>query len=480
MLKQAVFALVSILVFQPAFTQPPTPSLAGIWQGNLKISGGIELRIVFHLQHNDAGDYTATMDSPDQGAKGIPVGKVAVQERQVHIEVPVIHGLYEGEVQTGDSTIVGKWSQGGMSFDLILQRTLQVDEPKRPQTPQPPFPYRAEDVGFENLADGIRLAGTLTIPERNGPFPAAILITGSGPQDRDETLLGHKPFLVLADYLTRQGIAVLRFDDRGVGASGGNFATATSEDFAQDVEAALDFLQSRTEIDTARIGLIGHSEGGLIAPMVAARNAAVAFIVLLAGPALPGENILELQSELIGRGMGFSERFLQFQRATAKQMYAILKTEPVDSIAKEKIRALHAAVWETLDDSLKAEYRQYGDPEKLLEAGLEQMLSPWFRFFLTYDPRPTLRQVRCPVLALYGERDMQVPAKENSKAIQTELSAGGNTRVTVLKLPRLNHLFQSCQTGLPAEYGKIEQTMAPEVLERIAHWILGLSQQSKN
>ena len=445
--------------------------ITGIWQGVLKVSG-IELRIVFRITPDSSGVLAATMDSPDQGAKGIPTSKVIFQNDSLRIEVPGVGGFYLGKLAAEKSEISGEWQQMGRAMRLDLQRVEKEMELRRPQEPQPPFPYEVEKVQYENAKAGITLAGTLTKPKSGGPFPAVLLISGSGAQDRNEMIFGHKPFLVLADYLTRQGLAVLRVDDRGTGQSTGDFAKATTEDFAGDVEAGIDYLKTRPDIDPARIGLIGHSEGGLIAPMVAARRKDVAFIVLLAGPGLPGKQILLLQTEEILRVMGASEALVKEQLESSKHIFAILKAEPDDSVAAQKIRAYATKRRAAMPPELKAEAEKFGDSAANIDSQIKKILSPWFRFFLSYDPRPALEQVQCPVLALIGEKDLQVPAEENLPAIRKALKAGGNPHFVVKEMPGLNHLFQTAETGAPSEYGKIEETFAPKALQEIAEWIL--------
>jgi len=296
-----------------------------------------------------------------------------------------------------------------------------------------------------------------------------LLITGSGPQDRNETVFGHRPFLVLADYLTRQDIAVLRVDDRGVGESTGDFSRATSEDFASDVLAGVEYLKTCKEIDPTKIGLIGHSEGGIIDPMVAVKSSDVAFIVLMAGTGLTGEEILYLQGALIARAMGISEEDIVKNRQNNEKIFSLIKEVEDEKIIEEKLRQMFMADWEKMSEEEK---KAIGDPEVYLKVQLQSLLSPWFKFFLTYDPKPTLSKVKCPVLAINGEKDLQVPSKENLSAIEEALITGGNKNFTVKEFPGLNHLFQNTQTGLPAEYAKIEETISPEVLKIISDWVL--------
>lgn len=443
-------------------------SIEGIWQGKLKIPG-IELTIVFKISENPDGTLTATMDSPDQGATGIPVEEVIFIDNTLRLEVKSAGGVFEGKVSEDFLVIEGEWKQSGQTLPLTLKRVDKAVEILRPQVPKKPYPYIEKKVAYTNLKAGVKLVGILTLPSDKGVFPAVLLITGSGPQDRDETIYGHHPFLVLADYLTRQGIAVLRVDDRGVGESTGDFSQATSEDFASDVLAGVEYLKTCKEIDPKKIGLLGHSEGGLIAPIVAVKSPDVAFIVLMAGPGLTGEEILYLQGALISRAMGVSEEDIIKKRQFNEKIFSVLIEEEDSEIAEERLRQMFEEDWEKMSDGEK---EQIGDSEVFLEAQLQNLLSPWLKFFLTYDPKPTLSKVKCPVLAINGEKDLQVPPKENLSAIEEILKAGGNQSYTIKELPGLNHLFQTAQTGLPAEYVKIEETISPVALKIVGDWIL--------
>ena len=473
-----VILLMSVAALAAPVASTP-PDLAGIWQGVLKI-GGIELRLVIKVSKTEREQYTATLDSPDQGAKDIPASLVSFTNGDVKIEIKVISGVFTGKM-SDDNTITGEWKQGPAALPLIMKRTDKAPEaPRRPQEPQKPFPYKDEEVRYDNPKAGIKLAGTLTIPTAGGPFPAAILISGSGPQDRDEALLGHKPFLVLADYLTRQGIAVLRFDDRGVGKSTGEFAKATSADFATDVLAGVEYLQTRQEINPKQIGLIGHSEGGLIAPMVAAQSPAVAFIVLMAGPGISGEEILYLQSALIARASGAPETAIAKNLALSKKTFAVIKAEPDNAVAERKLHPIWTQALNALtDEEKKALDFTGGSPDSLFQTQIKQLLSPWFRYFLFYDPQLALQKVKCPVLALNGEKDLQVPPKENLTAIAQALKAGGNKKFITKELASLNHLFQTATTGAPIEYNKIEETISPQALQTLGDWILAQTQPQR-
>ena len=429
--------------------------VAGDWLGTLK-AGAVSLRLAVHIAADPDGQFKGTLDSLDQGARGIPISAITVNNGQLTFTVPAVSGSFTGTLSGDGSTIDGSWSQGA-SLPLVLTRGAPPPPPRRPQTPTKPYPYREEEITFANPAAGISLAGTLTIPNGGGPFPAVVLITGSGAQDRNESLLDHQPFLVLADYLTRHGIVVLRADDRGVGKSGGSFAAATSDDFATDVEAGVTFLQSRREVDQRRIGLIGHSEGGLIAPMVAVRNKAIRFIVLMAGPGVSGEDIIVEQVRLVALASGMPAP--QAERSATQQRSVMeLIREEQDPGA--------------LDRALRDRLKDLGIPPAQIDVQVKALTSPWYRRFVAYDPAPTLAKVTCPVLAINGEKDLQVPPAQNLPAIRKALAS--NKAAQIDEIPGVNHLFQHASTGLPNEYATIEETIAPEVLEKISDWVLSV------
>lgn len=442
--------------------------IEGIWEGKLKVPG-IELRIVCKISKNPDGSLTATLDSPDQGVTGIPVEKVMVKDNTLYLEINSVGGIFEGKISSDFLTIEGQWKQSGQTLPLTVKRVDKAVEMLRPQEPKKPYPYIEEEVVYENKEAEITLKGTLTLPPGKSSPPVVLLITGSGPQDRNEAIAGHRPFLILADYLTRQGIAVLRVDDRGVGESTGDFSQATSVDFASDVLAGIEYLKARKEINPKKIGLVGHSEGGIIAPMVAAKSSDVAFIVLMAGTGLTGEEILYLQGVLISRAMGVSEEDIIKNRQFNEKIFSLIKEGNDEKTIEEKLRQMFMEDWEKMSDEKK---EQIGDPGVFLKVQLQSLLSPWFKFFLTYDPKPTLSKVKCPVLAINGEKDLQVPSKENLSAIEEALVAGGNKNFTIKELPGLNHLFQTAQIGVPAEYAKIEETISPIALKIIGDWIL--------
>jgi pimeloyl-ACP methyl ester carboxylesterase len=449
------------------FKKPLPTGVEEIWEGTLK-AGVLDLRLVFHLFKQKDGSYTGTMDSPDQGATGLVLDEVTIKDNKTRLELKRLKMVFDGKRSRDGKEMAGDLKQVGQSYPLTLKRVAKAKESRRPQTPRKPYPYREVEVRYENKKDGIKLAGTLTLPQGQGPFPAAILITGSGAQDRDETIFGHKPFLVLADYLTRRGIAVLRADDRGVGGSSGNVQDATSADFADDVRAGIEFLKNHNEINTAQIGLIGHSEGGIIAPLVAGRSRDVAFIVLLAGTGVRGDEILYLQGAAILKVLGADPARLARQKALQERMFAVVRQEKGKAVAEKKLRAAVADFIAKLGKEEKSEWK---DQLPALEGQINMLLTPWFRHFLDHDPLPALRRVTCPVLALNGEKDLQVDAKTNLHAIAAALKEAGNPDVTMRAFPNLNHLFQTCKTGAVSEYGVIEETLAPVVLETIAEWI---------
>ncbi|RPI72503.1 MAG: alpha/beta hydrolase [Ignavibacteriales bacterium] len=364
--------------------------------------------------------------------------------------------------------MAGTWSQGGSSFPLSLIRSAGIKPPKRPQEPEPPLPYIEEEITIKNEQDDLTLSGTFTYPENIDNLPVVILISGSGPQNRNEELLGHKPFLVLADHLTRNGIAVLRFDDRGIGQSTGDFSSATTEDFVTDVLAAVDYLETRKEIDQDKIGLIGHSEGGLVAPIASVKCDEIDFIILMAAPGLSGREILRLQTALIMRAGGADEELISREVESAMKSYDIIINEQDSAAAREKLKKYFD---ESYAGMSKEEKEQLGNPDSYFDQQARMLLSPWFKYFLEYDPYPVLTEVKIPVLAINGEKDLQVPPKENLSLIEKAFNEGGNKNYKIVELPGLNHLFQVAETGSPDEYVKIEQTISPDALNLITEWI---------
>jgi uncharacterized protein len=431
--------------------------LEGAWLGELNV-GQQSLRVVIRVER-DGDSYKALLDSPDQGGKDIPVSTLTLDGSKVDFEVGAVGGSYTGTLSEDGATITGTWSQGPSNLSLELKRTKEAPEARRPQYPKKPYPYKAVDVKFPGGADDVTLAGTLTIPKGEGPFPAVALITGSGAQDRDETVMGHKPFLVLSDYLTRHGIAVLRYDDRGTAKSTGSMAQATSVDFADDAEAAVRFLMSREETAAGSKGLIGHSEGALIAPMVANRGDLVSFVVLLAPPGVSGDVVSVSQTLKLLELRGVPE---EKRREVSKPMRTLFAALAAGKPANE-LREL----FDTLAPGVLV---ASGADPATLNLVFQKMTSPWMRYFLAYDPAPAIAELSIPALALWGERDLQVLVDINQPPVQNAL-AGGHPASSAEVLPGLNHLFQTCKTGDVQEYARIEETMSPVALARIADWV---------
>ena len=442
-------------------------NITGDWYGQLDVQG-TKLRINFHVTEKN-GSYTTTMDSPDQGAMGLPTTKTIVNNTNLKITMDNLGVTFIGDLK--DDHINGIFKQNGMEFPLLLSHNkIKKDKKKpRPQDPKKPYPYKSETVYFINKkASNIKLAGTLTLPKSIKNPPVAILISGSGPQNRDEEIpqFNHRPFLVLSDYLTRNGIAVLRYDDRGVANSEGTQKGATSADFATDVEAAVAYLKTRNDIDTTKIGLIGHSEGGLIAPMVASKNKEIAFIILLAGTGVDGAQILLTQAKKSGELTGLSKEYLDFNEATSKKVFTMIqKSTHADDIKKEIIVLLK----EAKKEAPAALANELTDTAILNQATL--ISSPWFVYFIKTNPNQFLSKVNCPVLALNGSKDVQVLPKLNLIGIEQSLKKASNNDVTILELEELNHLFQTCKTGASSEYAQIEETFSPKALKIITDWI---------
>lgn len=457
------------LVASPIGAAPAVPasataaaSLAGEWRGALAIPGGASVPLVLHVA-GAPEHWTATLDSPAQGATGLPVAEVVQDGTAVRFALSAPQASFAATLSPDGRTLTGTWSQGAASLPLVMTRaamTAAIATPARPQTPVPPFPYRAEEVGYDNAAGHAHFAGTLTLPAGGGRHPAVLLVTGSGQQDRDEAVFGHRPFLVWADALTRRGVAVLRVDDRGVGGSTGEVRTATTADFAGDAAAGVAYLRGRTDINPHRIGVMGHSEGGVIAPMVAARNPAVAFIVLLAGSGMPGEALMLEQKRLAETAAGLPPAAVDRSGATMARLYEAVKGAPDQAAADAAL----AGAWRTI----AAEQGLPADAP--VPPALRPVASPWLRWFVAYDPRPTLAQVRCPLLAVGGSRDVQVPAAANLAGIRAAVR--GNPRATVVELPGLNHLLQTATTGRVDEYARIEETVAPAALRTVTDWIV--------
>jgi len=432
--------------------------LIGLWQGTLTFPG-VESRIVLRLTEGRDAALAATLLLPDHTDSEIPADDAVLDGSELRVTVSAVRGSFVGRINAERTAIDGRWEQGRWSHAVVLKRIARIVQPHRPQTPRPPFPYDEIPVTFANEAADAQFAGTLTAPRGEGPFPTALLISGGGGQDRNGTFLRHRPLHVLADHLTRRGIAVLRVDDRGVGASTGVRAQATSADYAEDALAGVAFLKNHPRVNAARIGLIGHSEGGTIATLAAAKSPDIAFIIMLASPGLPGTEYNYQFEAASGRALGQSEATIAAKRKLQERIFAVIKTENDPAAAEREVRR----ILREMDPGL---------PEARLDAAVARFLSPWVRFSLTHDPAATLRKVKCPVLALFGEKDVQVPPAGNVEAIDRALRGAEHQNYAIAVLPSLNHFFQTCRTGSPTEYGRIEETFAPAALKRITDWLL--------
>jgi len=436
--------------------------ISGSWNGVLKVQSS-KIPIVFHIsKENDK--YVSTMDSPSQGALGLATDKTEFNNGLLKIEMSKLGIVYQGALE--NNLIKGVFTQRGMPFSLELVKGNYKQKTKI-QEPTKPYPYQSEEVSFKNKKAGnIKLAGTLTIPKEIKNPPVVILISGSGAQNRNEEILGHKPFLVLSDYLTKNGIAVLRYDDRGVAKSEGDFSIATTYDFADDVEAAIAYLKTRIDvIDIHKIGLIGHSEGGMIAPIVASKNKNVSFIVLLAGPGTTGKEILLTQTRKSQELNGVSEEKIDLNAKYSSKIYDVCLDYKGEK-SKQEIISLLKVMKNISSSELK---EQLTDEE--IEKQVKVITSPWMLAFIKFDPIEYLSKVTCPVLAINGKKDVQVLPKINLEAIEKGLKIANNKDVTIKELEDLNHLFQTSKTGSFSEYAGNEETFSPRALEIISDWI---------
>ncbi len=443
---------------------------SSIWEGKL---GSIRL-ILKVSKDNVEKEYTAVFDSPDQGAMGLKVSDLKITKDSLTAFSSVIGGGYYGAFNEDHTLLTGEWRQGG-AMPMVLKRVEKETEIKRPQTPKEPFPYTEKKVVYHNQDKSIQYGGTLTIPDTNARVPAVILISGSGQQDRDETLFNHKPFWVIADYFSRNGIAVLRVDDRGIGQSTGDVLGATSEDFAADVLVSLDFLKKQKEIDITKMGLVGHSEGGIIAPIAATKSNDVAFVISLAGPGISGMDILQRQMKYGNNQLGLTAEEVVRSDSFIKMLLGLAADYPDN----EELKPIFAKKMQSWLDEQPVEFlEKMGFKGEDANSNIDKMAGrfflPWMRYFLKYDPAPIIEQLRIPVLALNGELDVQVSASENLAGFEQSLNRGGNKNFKVMSFPNLNHLFQTAETGAAFEYATIEETFSPEVLDVMLFWIRSL------
>ncbi|MEO7495801.1 MAG: alpha/beta hydrolase [Massilia sp.] len=443
----------------PAFSEEAQGDWGGVIAGTIRVTA--------HITKAPDGSYHADLGSPDQTKELMVADKVTASATNLSISIERLKGKFEGEWDEKQQAWVGTWSQG-KSTPLVLKRVdakgmarLVFKRPQEEAIAKSAAPYSAQEVSFANVKADVKLTGVWSVPPGAGPFPAVVLVAGSGQHTRDEVAFGHKVFMVLADHLNRQGIAVLRYDKRGVGASTGNYKLASTYDFAADAEAAVAYLRTRPEVDARRLGVVGHSEGGMIAPLVAAHDPGLAFIVMLAGPGVRGDKLLTEQTALISRADGRSESDIAKSSSINTEVFAALTAPGTvdDTTALAKTAFDRAVAGKDIDPADA-------------KTQLERLNTPWFRAMLAFDPAPTLRLVKQPVLVMNGARDLQVPAAMNMNAIRAALPP--NKATEFIEMPALNHLFQTATTGAPSEYAGIEETFAPVALNKISDWILRL------
>jgi len=463
MKKRIILGLTVLCSFLAAAAQESF--LVGYWKGVIQ-AGGRAFTFVFTFSTDAQKGIQGSLDLPEQSEQNIPVDEIKMAGNRVYLDMEKIQRKFEGEISPDKKKIVGVYIRSnGTRLPLTLERTDSAFSMKRPQMPQPPYPYKEETVVILNTDDQTKLAGALTIPDGAGPFPAVILISGSGAQDRDETISGHKPFLVLADFLARRGAAALRCDDRGAGESGGEHLAATTAVRAADVGWMIEYLLTRKGIDRKRIFLLGHSEGSVIASLVASRNPLVAGIILLGAPGLSIEENLYLQNTLLRKAEGASDAAIAQANILQRKIFSVVEEVTDDEEARAKLRGIYSSnMYERLTDSQK----------KSIDERIGTLLTPYFRDIIKCDPSVALSKVSCPVLAIIGEKDLQCPPKENIPALEKALRAGENRNFRVIEMAGLNHLLQTSTSGAMSEYASIEETISPQALTAISDWLLSI------
>lgn len=450
-------------------THAQTP-LTGAWEGKLAAAGN--LRLILHLSPAEGDSLIASMDSPDQGATGIAATKAYRQGDSVFVFWAPMKASFTGAVR--DTALTGTWQQGGARLPLTLHTTEKPTELLRPQTPQPPFPYKSEELTFQNPAKSITYGATLTIPEGKGPFPAVLLLTGSGPQNRDEEIFGHKPFAVLADFLTRRGFVVLRADDRGVGQTTGNAQDATQKDLLADATAAFEFLKARPEVNKQKLGILGHSQGGMTAQIMGAERKDVAFLMLMAAPGINGVEMMSLQNEQVLRAMGRKDEDARQYAALYRRMAQALLNSKGRKEARQQLEVI-VTEWRKGKDQktimattgMHDSSTQVAFVSAFAAIAADQGMLDLYR----YDPAPYLKKIKAKVLALNGSKDIQVVSKPNLAGMESALSRGVSKGYEVKELSGLNHLFQKCSACTVQEYGQLEETLNPALLEAIGYWL---------
>ena len=438
--------------------------IEGSWIGELDIQG-MKLPVIFNI-HKESDGYKTTMDSPKQGAKGIAVEKTIYQENELILDATNLGVQYKGSFS--NDSIKGTFTQGRMELPLNMARNVEENMfvLNRPQTPKAPFNYPTEEVSFENPIDKNMLAGTICLPKDKKEFPILVMITGSGSQNRNEELFGHQPFAVIADDFAKKGIATLRMDDRGVGGSNKTTENPTTANFATDIDAAVEFLSQK---GYKNIGLIGHSEGGMIAPMVAASNKKVRFIISMAGPGIKIEELMLMQIEKAGLLAGENPEKVKLDVELSRKAFNLVKEYKGKELSKEM-----ESLYRTELNRYPSNLLDKNTVEDMVKAEAKSFTSPWFLYFLPFNPQDYLAKVKVPVLAINGSKDFQVDAKTNLEGFRATLKKAGNKNFEIIEFEGLNHLFQECNTGAFAEYSDIEQTISPTVLDAMSNWILKL------
>jgi pimeloyl-ACP methyl ester carboxylesterase len=476
LMQKILLTLSVFFIFNISYSQ----NITGTWQGNLNVQGN-SIPIVFHIIKDSSNNLAASFDSPSQHAFNLLCNAVIVKEDSVILMMESINGKYTGKLSADKKQMTGTWHQGGGSLALDVNKTSEtvvIKTQNRPQTPKPPYPYHSEDVEYFNADKSLQYGATITYPSttennKTKKFPSIILITGSGQQDRDETIFGHKSFAVIADYLTKKGYLVLRVDDRGIGKSTGNFAKSTTADFVKDVEVSLDFLEQQPQVDKNKIGLLGHSEGGMIAPVVADARKEINFIVLLAGPGIPITQLMKEQVEAVAASSGKSPELTKI----TGQLYSIF-TEEInkneDSTTTHNNIKNKLIVFAQNSDTATRSAMGFNDLttiDKNITDGIERFTTPWLKYFLAFNPQPYLEKLHCKVLALNGSKDVQVIPESNLAGIKASLKKSKSPKYDVIEIPGLNHLFQTCIKCSPDEYGDLEESFSPKALDIIGNWL---------
>ena len=441
----------------------------GLWEGKMNV--GVEVRIVFKISLAEANKLTASFDVPDQGLKDVKVSSVEIINDSLKLEISQFNASYAGILEN-DSLINGRFQQQ-MSMPLQLKKIQQIIEKVRAQTPVPPFPYKSEDIVYKSRDNSISYGATITIPNGKGPFPAVMLLTGSGQQNRDEEIGGHKPFAVIADHLTKNGFVVLRADDRGMGKTTGDVVTATSYDFAQDASRGFDYLLNRKEVNKKKIGFIGHSEGGMIAQLLGAERSDINFIVSLAGPGSKITQLMNEQNRAIFEKAGLSKEYID--------QYAILYDSMLQIIIQHDKYSFDSVLSQTLTKWIESTLsnvvlfttgiKDENSKKEFISSSSALANNDWFRYFIRYNPEEQIKHFKGHYLALNGDKDIQVLSKSNLQALEAALKNGKAKSYEIHELKGLNHLFQECIKCTTYEYVELDQTISPTVLDLMTSWL---------